>query len=182
MGIGVGIGIGVGAAVGAGSGSGSGVRAGVGSGVNVGVGSSVGVGVGSGVDVDVGATVGATVWSGIGADMVGSSAGSAVESGCCPAASVGSGVGAVVPPVDADGRRWLGVTVGTGMVVNGDALDKACVGGGCVPDCAATNSAVPVGALTKMLVRPGSAPVHPAVSAIRDRIVAANGYPRLAVK
>ena len=180
MGIAVGIGVGVGVAVGVGSGSGSGVGAGVGSGANVGVGSAVGVG--SGVDVGVGVTV----WSGTGADMVGSAAGSTVESRCCPAAPVGSGVRSVVPSVTADGRRWLEVTVGTGMVLGGDALDKGldvvCVGDGCVPDCAATNSAVPVGALTKILVRPGSAPVHPAASAISDRMATANAHPRLAVK
>ena len=179
MGIAVGIGVGVGVAVGVGSSSASGVGAGVVSSVNVGVGS---VGVGSGVDVGVGATV----WSGTGADMVALAAGSTVESGCCPAASVGSGVRAVVPSVSADGGRWLGVSVGTGMIVDGGALDKgldvACVGGGRVLDCSGTNSAVPVGALTKILVRPGSVPVHPATSAIRDRIATANGYPRLAVK
>ena len=178
MGVAVGTGVGVGTEVGAGVGTG----VAVGPGVGVGTGVDVGVGVGSGVDVGVGVTV----WSGTGADMVGSAAGSTVESRCCPAAPVGSGVRSVVPSVTADGRRWLEVTVGTGMVLGGDALDKGldvvCVGDGCVPDCAATNSAVPVGALTKILVRPGSAPVHPAASAISDRMATANAHPRLAVK
>ncbi|PKB71110.1 MAG: hypothetical protein BZY87_07235 [SAR202 cluster bacterium Io17-Chloro-G6] len=45
-----------------------------------------------------------------------------------------------------------------------------------------TISVVPVGALTKMLVRPGSEPVQPVTSAIRDAITTGNGDLYLAVK
>ena len=72
------------------------------------------------------------------------------------------------------------------MAVYGDAADTGLSVAGVdverVPGCGVIDSVVPVGALTKILVRPGSAPVQPMASPSRDRIIAANGYPCLVFK
>ena len=91
-----------------------------------------------------------------------------------------------VPSVIASGGCRVVPAVGGGMAEDGDALDTgldvAGVGVDRVSICGATDSAVPVGALTKILVRPGSEPVQPMASASRDRITTAEGYPCLVLK
>ena len=82
--------------------------------------------------------------------------------------------------------RCVRAAVGTGLAVDGrgsgTALGAAGDGVERVSGGVATDSVVPVGALTKMLVRPGSEPVQPAASAIRDSITAVDRYPCLVLK
>ena len=95
---------------------------------------------------------------------------------------VGAEVGVCISAVTS-GVGW--VTVGTGLAVDVGGLDNGLDTGvgvaevGCVPGGTVTTWAVPVGALTKMLVRPGSGLAQPTISVIRARITTANGYPCL---
>ena len=90
---------------------------------------------------------------------------------------VGAGVGVNISSVTAT-RGRTGSAVGDGASVT--SVPVAAVGGRRVAGFGVTNPAVPVGALTKILVRPGSAAVQPTASAIRERTTNANGYPCLA--